>query len=100
MNDLSWAAKVRLVHERGNYTCEYCQTAQRSIARDGFTGTIVPLFHPRIESWIEHFQWTQAGTVIVGLTPVGRATVLRLKMNQSRLIEARKIWVRAGVHPP
>lgn len=33
MNDLSWAATVRLVHERAAYRCEYCQTAQRVIGQ-------------------------------------------------------------------
>src|SRR5574341_1487041 len=33
MNELSWAAVVRLVHERASYRCEYCQTAQRVIGQ-------------------------------------------------------------------
>jgi 5-methylcytosine-specific restriction endonuclease McrA len=33
MSELSWAAIVRLVHERADYTCEYCQTAQRVIGQ-------------------------------------------------------------------
>jgi hypothetical protein len=83
-------------------SCSSCNLSKAKAvsARDELTGTLVPLFQPRSQVWTEHFQWIQAGTVIVGLTPVGRATVLRLKMNQARLIEARKVWVRAGVHPP
>jgi MinD superfamily P-loop ATPase len=29
MNKLSWAELVRLVHQRANFQCEYCQTSQR-----------------------------------------------------------------------
>ncbi|KAB2834856.1 MAG: hypothetical protein F9K48_05450 [Candidatus Brocadia sp.] len=29
----SWAATVRLVHERANYCCEYCQTSQEIIGQ-------------------------------------------------------------------
>lgn len=136
MSDLSWTAVVRLVHERADYTCEYCQTAQRVIgqamhvehidpkggdhpdnlclscpscnlskaratsAPDPLSGEIVPLFHPRTENWTEHFEWARNGTQLVGLTPVGRATIIRLKMNIPRIVEARSTWVRAGVHPP
>src|SRR5262245_20786050 len=31
MSEMSWAAVIHLVHERAHYTCEYCQTAQRTI---------------------------------------------------------------------
>lgn len=136
MNDLSWAATVRFVHERSNYICEYCQTSQRvtgqalhvehidpkggnllknlgsacascnlSKARaisapDPLTGQIVSLFNPRTQNWADHFEWTPSGDRIVGRTAVGRATIVRLKMNAPRIVEARAIWVRAGVHPP
>ena len=136
MNELSWAAIVRLVHNRAEFAYEYCQTSQRVIgqamhvehidpkggdqpenlclscsscnlskakavsAADPFTGQVVPLFNPRIQIWSEHFEWTQKGTRIVGLTAEGRATVVRLKMNLPRIVEARSTWVRAGVHPP
>jgi hypothetical protein len=29
MSDLSWAATVRLVHNRADFCCEYCQTCQK-----------------------------------------------------------------------
>ena len=34
------------------------------------------------------------------LTPTGRATIVRLRMNQPRIVEARSIWILAGIHPP
>jgi hypothetical protein len=61
---------------------------------------VVPLFNPRAQLWAEHFEWTDNGTLLHGLTPVGRATIVRLQMNIARIVNARKVWVRAGEHPP
>jgi hypothetical protein len=33
MTERSWAAAVRLVHERANFCCEYCQTCQQIIGQ-------------------------------------------------------------------
>lgn len=60
----------------------------------------VPLFNPRMESWEEHFEWIEGGTVICGKTPKGRATVAVLKMNHPTVVAARHLWVMAGWHPP
>jgi 5-methylcytosine-specific restriction endonuclease McrA len=67
---------------------------------DPETGKEAPLFHPRIHLWDDHFAWAAAGTLLLGLTPTGRATVARLRMNRERLVEARRLWVVAGWHPP
>lgn len=67
---------------------------------DPETGQEVPLFHPRTQRWAEHFAWTDDGTLLVGRTPAGRATVERLRMNRQRIVEARRLWVGAGWHPP
>ena len=58
------------------------------------------LFNPRSDRWIEHFNWSDDGSVIVGLTAIGRATVNRLKMNQPRMLIARREWKKTGSHPP
>jgi hypothetical protein len=54
---------------------------------DPETGEITRLFHPRQDTWAEHFQLQENRTVpermeIVGLTPVGRATVRLLDLNE------------------
>lgn len=41
-------------------------------------------------------RWNEAR----GLTPTGRATIERLKINQDRVVDARVLWVFLGVHPP
>jgi len=85
--------------------CLACPTCNLSKARatsapDPETNTVVPLFNPRTQVWSEHFEWTQNGTIVQGRTSGGRATAVRLRMNQPRIVEARSIWVLAGVHPP
>jgi hypothetical protein len=48
------------------------------------TQEIVPLFNPRQQKWVEHFVWTDQGTLIEGITPTGRATCVRLDLNDTR----------------
>lgn len=67
---------------------------------DPFTEEVVQLFDPRHQHWIDHFAWTAAGDEIVGLTAIGRATVAALKLNRALLIDARRMWVKVGWHPP
>jgi len=38
--------------------------------------------------------------IIVGLTPVGRATVEALRLNNEIAVEVRRNWVLVGWHPP
>ncbi|NOT63345.1 MAG: HNH endonuclease [Acidobacteria bacterium] len=67
---------------------------------DPLTEMMMPLFHPRQQKWNEHFTWDESGTLIVGLTPTGRATINALQLNNDLLVVARSTWVRAGTHPP
>ncbi len=48
------------------------------------------LFNPREDDWDDHFVWAKNYTSIVGLTPVGRATVETLKLNRKGLVNQRK----------
>jgi hypothetical protein len=57
---------------------------------DPDTGTVVALFHPRRDTWSEHF--VVRGGHIAGLTSTGRATVRLLNMNASRRVELRSEW--------
>jgi hypothetical protein len=71
-----------------------------TVALDEEMGHTVALFKPRLQNWVEHFEWIDGGLRVQGITPVGRATVRRLKMNQPRIIRARQNWIVAGTHPP
>ena len=54
---------------------------------DPESGGIVPLFHPRRDRWADHFIFQ--GPRIVGLTAIGRTTVLVLGMNDARRLDLR-----------
>lgn len=83
-------------------SCSSCNLSKGSAitALDLQTNGQVPLFNPRTQIWAEHFVWSENGRRVVGLTATGRATIIRLKMNIKRVVDARAIWVNAGLHPP
>jgi len=67
---------------------------------DPVTGKRVPLFHPRRGRWLEHFGWSEDFTEMVGVTPVGRATIVRLQLNRRGLVNQRRVLHAMGEHPP
>ena len=82
--------------------CPNCNRykATRQTAVDPITGENVSLFNPQRQLWEEHFCWNDNATEIIGLTPVGRATISALKMNRPQLTRVRGMWVKMGEHPP
>jgi hypothetical protein len=44
--------------------------------------------------------WNVNKTTIIGISPIGRATVYCLKVNRSEAINLRKVLAAYGVHPP
>jgi hypothetical protein len=84
-------------------SCPLCNRAKgdRIQAPDPATGDLVPLFHPRWQRWSDHFRWSDDGLRIMGLTPIGRATVALLHLaDDPDAIIVRAYWVAAGWHPP
>ena len=83
-------------------SCAWCNSYKwaRTHEIDLETGQKVPLFHPRRDRWHDHFRWNQNGIQIIGLTAIGRATVIALKMNNEFITPARRHWAGAGWHPP
>ncbi len=82
--------------------CHFCNGSKhiKTEATDPLTGVIVLLFHPRNDQWDAHFTWNDDFTIVVGLTPVGRATVSCLKMNREEAVNLRTALRVFGVHPP
>jgi HNH endonuclease len=87
--------------------CQRCNAHHYNfvIGQDPLSGQKVALFHPRQQVWQEHFIWDHAGTRIIGVTAVGRATVIRLDLNDEvkgdgKIIRTRTLWVSVGWHPP
>lgn len=69
-------------------------------AKDPETGQIAPLFHPRRQTWSEHFAWSDDCSHITGRTPTGRATVEALHLNCLELVNLRRVLHAVGEHPP
>lgn len=65
---------------------------------DPETDTEARLFHPRRDTWNEHFAVDDTNHV-AGLTDVGRATIARLNLNHDRQIKARAFWRGSGIFP-
>ena len=84
------------------WACQGCNNRKYvSIdAIDPVTGETAPLFHPRRQSWTDHFAWNEDLIRVIGLTPTGRATVGKLKINRDEIINLRRVLVAAGEHPP
>jgi hypothetical protein len=84
------------------FACRMCNEfkGSRTAGIDPLTGQITPLFHPRRQNWFDHFGWEDSGSRIIGLTAVGRATVVALQMNHAVIVPTRQKWVSAGWHPP
>lgn len=81
--------------------CRSCNL-RKSDHQDGWddhTGRDVPLFHPRLEHWHEHFAYHGKSRMIIGTTPTGRATVNRLQLNAPGQLAARLQWTRLGLFP-
>jgi hypothetical protein len=67
-------------------------------ASDPITGEIVRLFHPRLDLWAQHFMVADDEHVI-GLTPIGHATVELLRMNTPPQLNARRWWRALQLFP-
>lgn len=84
-------------------SCPLCNAhkSDKTTGLDPLTQSEQPLFNPRHQSWSEHFRWSEDGLRIIGLTPIGRATVIALHLSDDRIaLEVRSHWVAAGWHPP
>lgn len=84
------------------YSCQGCNNHKftKIEARDPRSNEVVPLFHPRQQRWNDHFTWSEDATMIIGLTPTGRATIEALKLNRANLINFRRVLRAVGKHPP
>jgi hypothetical protein len=98
---------IRAKKHHGHHTmentcvaCAHCNGAKGSnvAGYDPETGDLVPLFNPRSDVWHDHFWWN--GPVLSGNTPVGRATIDVLNINDPTRVDQRDLLIRAGLFPP
>ena len=82
-------------------SCRRCNELKgpQTHARDPKTGRTIAFFHPRQQKWSRHFRWSANGALLIGVTACGRATVAALKLNEPLRVEARRQWLRVGIHP-
>ena len=83
-------------------SCQGCNNCKYTSvdATDPVTGATVPLFHPRRQRWDEHFAWNGDFTLVIGRTPMGRATVEKLQLNRGGVVNLRHVLRVVGEHPP
>jgi hypothetical protein len=76
--------------------CAECNAAKGSnvAGYDPESGVLVGLFNPRTQGCEEHFVWD--GSVMIGRTPVGRATIDVLNINHADRIECRRLLLESG----
>ena len=82
--------------------CQGCNNHKydKVSAPDPVSGQRVPLYHPRRDRWDAHFAWSDDFTLMIGLTPPGRATVEALHLNRDGVINLRRLLYAIGEHPP
>jgi len=83
-------------------SCQGCNSHKhiKTEATDPLTKQLALLFHPRQQGWREHFAWNEECSLVVGLTPTGRATIAALRLNRPGVVNLRQLLYAAGKHPP
>ena len=77
--------------------CAECNLAKGPNLAGYLGGKIVPLFHPRRQSWKRRFYWQ--GPVLVGKTHIGRATIRVLNINDAGRSAVRESLIEEGRFP-
>lgn len=82
--------------------CQGCNNHKytKTEARDPVSDNVAPLYHPRQQRWHDHFAWNDDFTLVIGLTPIGRATLKALQLNREELVNLRRVLYAMGEHPP
>ena len=83
-------------------TCPHCNAHKwtATAGPDPETGTDGRFFHPRVDSWDEHFAWSadERGELI-GKTATGRATIAALRINDVGMVELRVLLAEVDLFP-
>ncbi|NCS24378.1 MAG: HNH endonuclease [Microcystis aeruginosa BS13-02] len=87
--------------------CQRCNRYRYNFIKaiDPKTEQEVEIFNPRQQHWQEHFIWTPDALKIVVITPIARATIERLDLNDDNhnegfIVKVRRLWIQGGWHPP
>jgi hypothetical protein len=82
------------------WACPGCnlRKSDRVEACDPESGVLVSLFHPRWDTWSNHFEWEDY--TLVARTLIGRTSISALDLNHPRRIQVRKAEQLFGLFPP
>lgn len=88
------------VPENLAFVCPHCNSHKGPNAAgfDPVTGLLTRLYHPRRDRWEDHFNW--AAHELIGLTDIGRTTVVVLAMNADSVMSYRAALLFEGLFPP
>jgi hypothetical protein len=82
------------------FACPRCNAHKWAhvVGDDSVTGEKVGLFNPREHVWGDHFSWSRVEPFhIEGKTPIGRATAIRLRMNEIEVVAIRRLLSELGL---
>lgn len=84
------------------YACGGCNGSKynKTHGLDSITNEIVALYNPRTMQWKAHFIWSEDFMEIIGISAIGRATVVTLKLNHFGIKNLRKLLLIDNLHPP
>jgi hypothetical protein len=84
------------------FSCQSCNNHKyiATTAIDPLTLSVSSLYNPRNHEWDEHFIWTNNFSIIEGITPIGRCTVVKLKINRVSVVNLREVLTIVGKHQP
>jgi hypothetical protein len=82
-------------------SCQECNNRKYTSVEslDPLTGERVPLYNPRRDDWETHFVWSADYREIIGLSPIGRATIEKLQLNRASVRNLRRALHEIGIHP-
>ncbi len=89
------------IEENLALSCSLCNQAKGSdiASIDPNTGDTVRLYHPRQDTWTEHFYLEIESGLIKSITAIGRVTIKLLRMNRTASLPVRQILARLGQLP-
>jgi HNH endonuclease len=92
----------KTISENLALSCQTCNNYKytQTEAPDPITDQIVSLFHPHQMIWQQHFTWSEDLIQMIGITPVGRATIALLQTNRDGVVNMRRVLIMMGYHPP
>ena len=66
--------------------------------RDPETDEAIPVFHPRVQKWSDHYEWQRA--VVLGRTLLGQRMIEMPDLNRPLIVAIREEEMLRGRHPP